>query len=330
MPPVAKYAQRIGRLPTVLELLAAHPDGLVLADLAARFGVPPEELREDLLAYYTADVGVLLLGLSRPDVLEVLGPDGRSADPNSAEIVRVIDERPTEELGVEYVDPSELALVYAAARALLDIEPDNAHLAGAVEVLTETMFGEPLLQSAPRSWNEPLPPFRRAIAEHLKVDIVYSRAWLPGVTHRTIEPYRLGQTRRGWEVDAGPPDAEGRLRTFLLPNVRKYDVLDEIFTAPPELESMLEQQRATETVRVQIPHAALWAADFFAERVSIVDDDATTATLDLELLPPVDQRVGLLVLAAGENARVLKPSGLIAAGPVLASDLLTHHRRDLA
>src|SRR6186997_3439953 len=103
MAPVAKYAQRIGRLPAVLELLGAHPDGLPLLELAQRLNVPPEELREDLLAYYTADVGALLLGLSRPDVIEFLGPDRRSADPNSAEIVRIIDERPTEELGVEYV-----------------------------------------------------------------------------------------------------------------------------------------------------------------------------------------------------------------------------------
>jgi proteasome accessory factor C len=325
MAPVAKYARRIGRLPAVLELLAAHPDGLPLADLAARFDVPPEELREDLLAYYTADVGVLLLGLSRPDVIEFLGPDGRSADPNSAEIVRVIDERPTEELGVEYVDPSELALVYAAARALLDIENDNEELAGAIEVLTETMFGEPQQASAPRSWNEPLPPFRRAVAEHLKVDIVYSRAWLQGVTERTIEPYRLVQTRRGWEVDAGPPDEQGRLRTYLLPNVREYVVRNDTFDPPEDLEPLLTAQRATETVRVQIPHDALWAADFFSEDVRTVNDDAATATLDLELLPPVEQRVGLLLLAAGEDARVLEPSGLIAAGPALASDLLAHH-----
>ena len=68
-------------------------------------------------------------------------------------------------------------------------------------------------------------------------------------------------------------------------------------------------------MRVQIPHDALWAADFFAEDVRLVDDDAAGATLDLDLLPPVDQRVGLLLMAAGEDARVLKPSALIAAGP---------------
>ena len=325
MPPVAKYAQRIGRLPAVLELLAAHPDGLPLADLAERFDVPPEELREDLLAYYTADVGTLLLGLSRPDVIEFLGPDGDSADPNSAEVVRVIDERPTEELGVEYVDPSELALVYAAARALLDLEPDNEELAGAIDVLTETMFGEPQPLSAPRTWDEPLPAFQRAVAERLRVDIVYSRAWHPGVTERTIEPHRLLQTRRGWEVDAGPPDGDGRLRTYLLPNVREYAVRADVFTTPDSVADMLEAQRATTTVRVQIPHHALWAADFFAEHVNLVDDDAETSVLDLELLPPVPQRLGLLVLAAGDQTRVLTPSSLISAGPAMASALSHHH-----
>lgn len=326
MKPPAKYAQRIGRLPAVLELLAQHPDGLPLTKLAGRVGVAPEELREDLLAYYTADVSPLLLGLSRPDVLEFLGPDGRDAEPNQAEFVRVIDERPTDELGVEYVDLSELALVYAAARALLELEPDDTDLTEAIEVLTETLLGEPQPMSAPRPWNEPLPPLRRAIRERQRVEIVYSRAWHPGVTRRVIEPYRLLQTRRGWEVDAGPPDADGRLRSFLLANLRELTPLDETFEQPQQLDAMLERQRATETVRVQVPHAALWATDFFAEDVRWVADDADSATRDLDLLPPVAQRLGLLLLAAGDDVRVLDPAAYVSAGPDLARELLDHHR----
>lgn len=322
----AKYALRIGRLPAVLELLAQHPDGLPLADLAEQVGVSPTELREDLLAYYTADVAPLLLGLSRPDVLEFLGPDGQDADPTVAEVVRIIDERPTEELGVEYVDLSELALVYAAARSLLELEPDDQDLRGAVEVLTETLLGAPQPLSGPRPWNEPLPPLRRAVEHRRRVEIVYSRAWHPGVTRRVIEPCRLLQTRRGWEVDAGPPDAEGRLRTFLLANVRELTVLDESFEPPSDLDAKLAQQRATETVRVQIPHAALWAADFFAEDVRWVADDTDSATRDLDLLPPVAQRLGLLLLAAGDETRVLDPAAYVSAGTDLARELLTHHR----
>lgn len=327
MPPVAKYAERIGRLPAVLELLASHPDGLALTDLAARIGVPPAELREDLLAYYTADVGTLLLGLSRPDVLEFLGPEGESADPDSAEIVRVTDERPTDELGVEYVDPSELALITAAAASLLDLEPDDQDLLGALDALTETMFGTAQAATAPSTSSNALQPLQRAVTEHLRVHIVYSRAWVQGVTERTIEPYRLVQTRRGWEVDAGPPDDQGRLRTYLLANVRELDVSEEGFELPDQLDRLLEEQRATEIVRVQIPHAALWAADFYAEDVRTVDDAPDGATLDLDLLPPVKDRVALLVLAAGDEARVIDPPGQIAAGPELAHVLLEHHRR---
>jgi predicted DNA-binding transcriptional regulator YafY len=328
MMPTPKYVQRFARLPAVLETLAAHPDGLPLHELAAQIGAVPQELREDLLAFYTADVGTVLMGLSRPDVLEFLGPEGDSADPATAEIVRVTDERPTEELGVENVDARELALVYAAARALLEIEPDNADLNSALDVLTETLFGEPQQLSDPKSWNRPLEPLQRAVAEHRRVRIVYSRVWHAGVTERVIEPHRLVQTRRGWEVDAGPPDQDGRLRTFLLSNVRDLEVLDEGFTPPSGLERLLEKQRATTTVRVELPHAARWAADFFSERVELLMDDEYTSTLDLTLLPPVYRRVGLLLLAAGEESKVLEPAVLIRTGPHLAEELLTHHRRN--
>jgi proteasome accessory factor C len=322
--PIPKYVQRIARLPQVFELLAAHPDGLPIADLAAQVDVPAEELREDLLAFYAADVGTLLMGLSRPDVLEFLGPDGDDEDPNTAEVVRIVDERPTEELGVEYVDAAELALVYNAARGLLDLDPDDEELQGAVGVLTETMLGDPLHPRRPADWNRPLDTLERAVAEHRRVRIVYSRSWRQGVTERVVEPYLLVQTRRGWEVDAGPVD-DG-LRTYLVSNIRQYELLDDTFTPPADLATLLAQQRATTRVRVRLPHRARWAADFYAERVAIVADDELTATLDLDLLPPVEHRIGLLLLVAGPDAQVLDPPGLVAAGPALAAELLAHHR----
>ena len=320
-----KYAQRVARLPEVFELLAEHPDGLPLVDLAARLEVPVEELRQDLLAFFVADVGGLL-GLSRPDVLDFIGADGDDVDPNEAEIVRLIDERPTEELGVEYVDASELALIYTAATALLEIDPDDADLAGAIAVLTETMFGEEGADAGIPTSAGPLEALQDAARRRRKVRIVYSRSWYAGVTERVVDPYRLVQTRRGWELDAGPPDEAGALRTFLLPNIRECEVLDEEYTAPPRLPALLEAQRATSTVRVRIPHQARWAADMYAEQVDVVGDDELDVTLDLALLPPVEQRLGLLLLAAGPDAAVLDPAGLVAAGPRLAAELLAHHR----
>jgi proteasome accessory factor C len=320
-----KYAQRVARLPEAFAILAAHPDGLPLVDLAARIDAPVAELRDDLMAYFTADIGGLL-GMSRPSVLEFLGPDGDDVDPNEAELVRILEERSTDELGVEYVNAAELGLIYSAARALLEVEPDDADLAGAIEVLAQTMLGEPLEEPRAASWNRPLESLQNAAREHHRVAITYSRAWDVGVIDRLIDPYRLVQTRRGWEVDAGPPDDQGRIRTYLLSNVRSIEVLDDLFEPPADLRALLEAQRTTQTVRMEIPHSARWAADMYAEQVHVVEDDELTVTLDLDLLPPVERRVGLLTLAAGVDARVVEPSGLVSSGPKIAAELLEHHR----
>src|SRR4051794_25037909 len=243
-----KYAQRIARLPEIFAYLSAHPDGLPLRDLAAHFDLPPPQLREDLLAFYAADVpSDLLLGLMRPGVLEFLGPDGQEQDPNDAEIVRIVDARNADELGVEYVDASELALIYTAAMSLLEIESDNEDLAAAVDAVAATMLGDeaPPAPDVHVPWHKALEPLQEGQKMRHRVDIVYSRAWEPGVAERTIEPYRLARTRRGWEVDAGPLDAEGAMRTFLLSNIREAKRRDDAFELPPDLPHLLDEQRAT-------------------------------------------------------------------------------------
>ena len=323
--PTPKYVQRIARLPEVFEVLSAHPDGLSVADLAARLGTDTEELRTDLLAFYAADVSPVLLGLSRPDGIEFFGPDGE-VDPAEAEMVRLSDERPGEEIGVEHVDAGELALVYTAATALAEIEPDNADLEAAIEVLTDAVFGEEKPAHRPATWHRPIEVLREAVPQHKRVRITYSRSWYSGVIDRVIDPYRLIQTRRGWEVDAGPADVRGNLRTYLVANIRTIELLDETYPEPENLDSLLAAQRATTRVRVRIPHAARWAADFHAETVTVVDNDEFTTTLDLELLPPVRDRLGLLLLAAGIDAQVLEPPAMITAGPELAARLLEHYR----
>jgi proteasome accessory factor C len=314
----------------VLERLFAHPDGLPLAVLAEEFDTTVEELRDDLLAFYTADVNSeWLLGLTRPEVLEFVGPDGDEADPQEADVVRVATDRPTTELGVEYVDASELALVYTAARALLDIQPDNHDLAEAIEVLTDTM-GVPLSGADPdqpqvATWNHALRPLQEAASAGRRAWIVYSRTWDPGVSERVIEPYRLVQTRRGWEVDAGPLDDQGRMRTFLLSNVRAVEVLDEEFAAPADLPARLAAQRATEVVEVVLPQSGRWAADMYAESVEVLQADEESVKLRLELLPPLERRVGMLLLAAGADAFVVAPPELDGAAEILAEELLVHH-----
>ncbi|MBS4752717.1 WYL domain-containing protein [Nocardioides sp. zg-ZUI104] len=329
-PPTPRYVARIARLPRVFERLTRHPDGVALATLAADLGAEVEELREDLLAFYTADVDSdWLLGLGRPEVLEFLGPDGVEQDPNAAEVVRIVTERPAE-LGVEHVDAGELALVHAAAMALLEIEPDDTALREAIDVLTETMLGPAAGSSGEPQHDQHLPDrhlpvLQQAQREHTAVRILYSRDWAEGVTEREIEPYRLVRTRRGWEVDAGPADEAGNLRTYLISNLRTVSPTDRRFTPPADLDERLAAQRATTTVRVLLPQSARWVADLYAERVTVVDDDEESVVVDLELLPPLERRVGRLLLAAGTDAFVVDPPELEAGAVTLASELLEHH-----
>lgn len=321
-----RYVARIARLPQVFEQLARHPEGLALETLAADFGTTVAELREDLLAFYTADLGTEWLS-ARPDVLEFLGPEGTAVDPGTAGIVRIAADGPAD-LGVEYVDAGELGHVYTAALALLDIEPGNTELADAIDVLAETMFGEPEAAGAAvvPDWNRLLPQLQRAREQRRAVRIVYSRAWHPGVSEREIEPYHLVQTRRGWEVDAGPVGADGSLRTYLLSNIRSAEVLERTFEVPADVEELLAAQRATTRVKVVLPQSARWVADFYAERVTFVRDDHEHAEVDLELLPPVGPRVGRLLLVAGPDAFVVDPPALQAEAAAAAEELIAHHR----
>jgi hypothetical protein len=117
------------------------------------------------------------------------------------------------------------------------------------------------------------------------------------------------------------------VRTYLLSHIRSVEVLEETFVPPPDVETRLAAQRTTTTVRMELPHSARWAADMYAEAVLTVEDGDDTVVADLALLPPVERRVGLLMLAAGGDVRVLSPAALVSSGPALAAELLDHHRR---
>lgn len=339
------YVRRIARLLDVFDQLQAHPNGVRLALLAEECGIGVEELREDLLAYYAADPG-MWLGLTRRHVLEWTGADdspdeGEEADPTSALTVRLVEE--PQDLGVEYLDAGELALIHTAANALLEVLPPDAdpHLESAVDVIAETLLGDPGEREAGRreaaslagnSWRPAsLDLLQQASTQRRKVRIRYSRQWETGVVEGTIEPWRLVQTSvRGWEVDAGPVAANGRLRTYLLGNVRDLEVLDETFTLPEDAEDLLADQRTTTSVRLHLPHRARWALDEYAESSTVVADTEDGFTVDLELLEPVGWRVGLITLAAGPETRVLSPAGLVSQGPSLAQRLLAHHEEEAA
>ena len=320
-----KFLQRVARLPEVLNVLSAYPDGLPLSELAAQFGVDVETMREDLVTYLDLESWGWSFDIFRRPALEFVQPElDYATDGSGRTIVRIVPDA-TPGLGAEHLSAGDLATLYTAGTALLEVDPDDADLAAALAVIAETMYGEATAAPYVGDWNRHVKDLQDAQEQGRKVRIVYSRAWRPGVIDRVIEPLRLVQTRRGWEVDAGPVGPEGNLRTFLLSNIRSVGILDERFQPPSGLESLLSKQRATTTVRMELAQDARWAARQHAERVTVVDEDEETFTADLELLAPVGERVGLILLASGPSTRVISPGSVLPDALALVEELLAHH-----
>lgn len=335
MSQVGRYVQRVVGLPQVLDLLTHHPDGLPLADVAGELGVDAGQLRETVLAYYRVDlVEYGVEGWSQP-VVEFVGgeaaddTDADDVDPRTAPVLRVTSSRPERELGIEHVSAAELAALHQAGTALLGLEPGNTDLADAVRAL-----GASLVPVEPDGHGSPADDaddatargLARAVAAHRRVRIGYARSWRPGADERVVEPYRLVRTRRGWEVDAGPPDAEGRLRTYLVSGVTAAQVLDDTFVPPDDVDDLVAANRAITAVELVVPQDRRWAVDRFAERVEVLQEDESDVKLRAHLLPPVAQRLGLVLVTAGPDAYVMEPPDLADAGRDLAADLLAHHR----
>ena len=141
-----------------------------------------------------------------------------------------------------------------------------------------------------------------------------------------VEPYRLVRTRRGWEVDAGPADEVTPVRTYLVSGIVDYEVLDETFEPPADLDELLASNRAAERSSSWCRRTARWAVERFAESVTVLADDEESVELNADLLPPVASRLGLLLLCCGPDAFVVAPPTLSEAAETTARQLLDHHR----
>lgn len=320
-----KFLQRLARLPEVLTVLASYREGLPLGTLAERFETDAETLRQDLVTYEGLESWGWSFDIFRRPAIEFVQPDdGPPDEAPDRTVVRVVPDASVS-LGVDHLSAGDLAVLYTAGVALLDVHPEDTALASALAVIAETMYGEPAATLTAGGWNRFLRTLQDGREERRRVRIVYSRAWSEGVSERVIEPLRLVQTHRGWEVDAGPVGPEGNLRTYLLSNIRSAEPTEESFTAPAGLDDLLARQRRTTTVRMELAQDARWAAEMYAEHVSVVEEDEEAFTADLELLPPAGERVGLIMLASGPSTRLLSPGSLLPEAVAVFEELLRHH-----
>lgn len=320
-PTVARFAERVGTLSDALTILEFHPAGLPLAQLAAELNTTTESLRQTLLAYYVVDVAGQ--GDFRLPVIEFVGIDGDD-DPAMAEVARVVSPDPERELGVEHLTAEQLGALHAAGSDLLALEPDNDVLRSAMEAF-ETSLWPVEAPALADSGADIATEMNQAAREQRRVKILYARAWHPGTSERIVEPYRVLRTRRGWEVDAGPVDDAGRIRTFLVSGIREISILDEAFERPDNVDNVIATQRSAVNVELVVPQTARWAVERFAESVVLLEDDEESVKVRATFLPPVEQRVGLILISCGPTAFVMTPPGLRDAGANVARQLLEHH-----
>ena len=316
--------ESFARIHRVMAILTSHPEGLSLDAVAAELGVPSATLRREILEYFATDIPAeMLMGLNRADTIEFLAADGAEADPHQAPVIRAVCERPEAELGVEYLRADDLVALYEAASGLAELEPDNVALAHAVEVLADTFLARSATTSPDRG-ESTASLLRDAMDRRQPVRITYSRAWRPGVSQRDIHPYALHHTARGWEVDAGPL-IDGRTRTYIVARISACELLSGEFDRPVDAEQLIERDRAPVSVDLSLPQGSHWVADRFAESTRVLTADSDDLLIRVELLPPIAERVGLILLIAGPEAFVMEPASVVDAGADLARQLLVHH-----
>jgi predicted DNA-binding transcriptional regulator YafY len=321
-PPVARFAERIASLSNVLTILELHPAGLPLSQLASELDTTTESLRQTLLAYYVADVAEQ--ADFRLPVIEFLGSNGNDDDPARAEVVRVVSPDPERELGVEHLTAEQLGALHAAGSHLLALEPDNEVLRSALEAFESSLWPVEASDDAD-SGSDIAAELNRAAQEHRRVRILYARTWQPGTAERAVEPYRVLRTRRGWEVDAGPVDDAGRIRTYLVSGIREISVLDATFERPDNVDELIAIQRSAVDVELVVPQTGRWAVERYAESVTLLQDDEESVKVRAAFLPPIEQRVGMILISCGAGAFVMAPSTMVHAGANAASQLLEHH-----
>lgn len=307
-------AASFARLSRVLTLLQAHPAGLRIDYLAAEVGVPEKRLRQELLDFYVAETLTV-----RPDTIVFFAPDGSHVeDVAHAEMVKVVTDQPAAELGVELMTAEQWLTTYEQAAWIAASNPDDEALAQAVQTIaTRILAGTP-----PRPDDEVGQALSKAVAARTGVQIEYSRAWKPGIVSRYIEPVRLVQTRRGWEVDSL---VDGWLRTFLIDRIRSVQATDRTFEIPTNLDARLAEHRQVVGVKLSVPQRYRWLVDRYAETSEVLDYDEETLTISAQFLPPVSDRVGLILLSA-PDAFVVDPASLNEAAAQMAKALWDHHQ----
>ena len=343
----ARYVERLGRVFEALQVLDCYRRGITIIDLAHILECRPQDVVADLRALNSGtDLGVpgvtvfveflAWLPATEPEGTDPTAeePDELFVDAEAAVAVRLPPEFGGGGGGASVtgrsvfgggLSLSEVGAVLMAAEDLMRTDPGNEALSRVVAALRTAWL--PGVTEVWRTSHERMyeAELRRACEERRRVWIRYERVWEPGIVTHVIEPYALVRTRRGFEVDAGPVRSNGRIRTYLVNQIRELEVLDERFEQPTTAADLCAQNRRTTQVRIVVPRERTWTAEYLAEDIVEARSDDDDAELHVSLMEPLADRAGLLVVQAGPGAFIAAPPELATAAESVAQRLLDHH-----
>lgn len=332
---MSRYVQRLGRLFEALQILDLYPMGISLDDLAGVIGCTTDEIRADLSALNSgSDLGPdtrsgFVLFLSKvPDVdVDHIDADDEDDDDLYVEADAAVAVRlhgDSFHHGAGGLTVADLGAVLQQAQDLLQLDPGDESMARVVAEIRSRWLPGVTEVWRPGFSGQYENLLADAVKSHKHVWIRYERVWRPGIIERVIWPYRLVRTHRGFEVDAATEDDPQRIKTYLVDQIRQAELRAETFEPPGDVVALCDSHRRTTDVVIVVPKDREWTVEYLSEEARVEARDEETQ-LRLALLEPVDERVGLLIIQAGEDAFVASPAQLVDAPAKVADTLWEHH-----
>jgi len=312
-----KTSDRLGRMLVIVPFLVQHP-GSKLAEVAATFDVPTDQLRRDLDLLFMS--GLPPYG---PGDLIVVDVDE--------------DDRIWISMAEHFARPlrltrSEALALYLRGTELLGTPgvTEAKALRSALERLRSSLGAETLGDAARIESAEPgrpaeqLPVLRRAAAEHRRLRIEYFAHSTGEWSSREIEPEEVFSSLGSWYVAAWDTGVDAE-RLFRADRIRSAELTDGTFEprglqgAGRALYTPTEEDVA---IRLRLAPAARWIGEYYATEDEVeLPDGSLEVTLPAKTLGWVAR----LLLRVGRDATVIDPPELTAQVSDLARRTLDRY-----
>ena len=319
-----RLGRRLGRILVMLPYAIQHP-GVTVDELARKFGVPRQDVIEDLDLVFLCG----LPGYGPGDLIDVSVTDDRVH-------VRMADYF-SEPLRLS---PSEALSLYAGGRALAALpEMEGADalkraLAKLARALGLGGTDDPggihvALQPGPA---EHVATLRRGLAEGRRVLIEYLSASRGELTRREVDPWAL-IVAWGRSYLVGWDHLSDDERVFRIDRVKAVTILEQAAPVPEDFDPQRYRRAFVERpgerrISLEIsPAVARWFSEYYPV---VASADLPDGWRRVTLATGSDRWAATLLLRLGEGARSVDPPEIAALARSLAQAIAARHREDAA